>query len=84
MNARIRKRIHTITDLCIDAKDFGHDCFYSFQPHVNNIHFDFYKDGWEKDKEAILYEDIKLNSPETIEKLDSVIEALEQLIEESV
>lgn len=84
MNARIRKRIHKIMDLCIDVKDFGHDCFYKFQPHVNNIHFDFYKDGWEKGKEPILYESIKLNGPETIEKLDSVIKLLEELINESV
>lgn len=84
MNARIRKKIHKIMDLCIDVKDFGHDCFYSFQPHVNNIHFDFYKDGWEKDKEHLLFEGIKLNSPETIKKLDSVIKLLEELIDESV
>jgi hypothetical protein len=84
MNARIRKRIHKITDLCIDAKDFGHDCFYGFHPHVNKINFDFYKDGWEKGKESILYEDIKLNGPETIEELDNVIKLLEELIDESV
>lgn len=84
MNARIRKRIHKIIDLCIDAKDFGHDCFFTAHPHVSTIHFSFYKDGWEKDKEAILYEDINLNSPETIEKLDSVIKLLEELIDESV
>lgn len=84
MNAKIRKRIHKIIDLCIDAKDFGHDCFFTTQPHVSSIDFNFYKNGWEKDKESILYEDIKLNRPETIEKLDSVIKLLEQLIEESM
>jgi hypothetical protein len=84
MNARIRKRIHKIIDLCIDAKDFGHDCFFTAQPHVSSIDFNFYKDGWEKDKEAILYEDIKLNRPETIKKLDSVIKLLENLVDESM
>lgn len=84
MNARIRKRIHKIIDLSIDAKDFGHDCFISTEPHVRQIHICCYKGQWESHKEKALYESIGLNKDNTLEELDKIIEFLEKLIEESL
>lgn len=85
MNARIKKQIHKITDLCFDAKDFGHDCFFEYSPHVQAFYFQSYKNGYEvgvkneRDFDSRLYFD-KENA-ET--ELDKIIDYLENLIEES-
>lgn len=85
MNARIKKRIHKIIDLCIDAKDFGHDCFFDYSPHVQMFVFQSYKNGYEvgvkknRDFDSRIYVDKE--DAET--KLDKIIDYLENLIDES-
>lgn len=82
-NARLRKLMHKIIDLCIDAKDFGHDCFFEYSPHVNNFEICFCKRGWEKGKEKYLKNSICLDTTNAESELKDIISSLEKLIDES-
>ncbi|GEM_PF-4577578 len=83
INARIRKKIHRITDLCFDAKDFGHDCFFRYNPHVCQVEFFIYKHGWEAEKPQDIRMTTYLDNDKPENELDKIIECLEKLIEES-
>ena len=83
MNAKIKKKIHKITDLCFDAKDFGHDCFLRYMSHVESLSLDIHKNGWNGEKETDIHVDFYLNKEDAETKLDEVIECLENLIQES-
>ena len=85
MNARIKKRIHKITDLCFDAKDFGHDCFFSHMAHVQSFEFQSYKNGYEigAKKKYDFDSRIYVDKEDAETKLDKIIDYLENLIDES-
>ncbi len=83
MNARIKKKLHKIIDLSFDAKDFGHDCFYRFYPHVNNFSFDVHKGGYIDKKKIDYRKDIYLDNANSEEQLNEIIEYVENLIDKS-
>jgi len=91
MNARIKRKVHKIMDLCFDAKDFGHDCMVSYQGHVTDFSIRVYKDGYEKSGKKVtfnhsLYLDDQSLLPldEAEATLDEIIGYLEKLIEEGI
>jgi|LAHS01.1.fsa_nt_gb hypothetical protein len=83
MNARIKKKIHKITDLCFDVKDLGHDCYLRYFSHVKSFGLDIHKNGWDGEKEVDIHIDLYLDKTDTETKLDEMITCLETLIEES-
>lgn len=83
IDARIKKKVHRIMDLCFDAKDFGHDCFFNYSPHVQQFEFYLYKNGWIEEKKQDIKRNTYLNDDSSEIELDKMIEFLENLIEES-
>ncbi len=84
MNVRLRKKVHKIVDLCMDAKDLGHDCFFNTYPHVNQVKIQCFLGEWDKEKEIGFEKHTNLNSDDAVDDLNEMIEYLENLIEESL
>jgi len=85
MNVRLRKKVHKVMDLCLDAKDLGNDCFLKYQPHVHMIDISCYIGNYEKEKpiafSTYTYLDMENNA---VVELNKMIDYLEDLIEKSL
>lgn len=84
MNIKIRKKLHKVLDLCFDAKDLGHDCFFRYSPHVSSFNLEIHVDGYIEEKYENFRTSFYLDKEDAETKLDEVIEYLEKLIDESV
>ena len=47
MNERILK----ILSMCLQAKENGHDCFFSYRAHIEAIEIDIHVDGYKSNKD---------------------------------
>lgn len=85
MNVRLRKKALKVMDLCMDAKDLGHDCFLKYQPHVHLIDISCYTGNYEKEKpiafSTYTYLDVE---DDAVVELNKMIDYLENLIEKSL
>lgn len=74
------EKVLKILSLCMKAKKMGHDVFFRYNPHVNEIDIDVHIDGWahgggtDDDFSVYLYKDY------TDAGLNDIIEYLENLI----
>lgn len=83
MNKEIREKMHKVIDLCLDAKELGHDCFYHFQAHVNNFETKVHAFGWESAADPDYKKQISLKrgtNDEILKSFDEIINYLEILI----
>ncbi len=60
-------------------KDTEHSVFLDFSGHVNVVEVHYYKDGWQKDKNAIYFNTIYLNSANAETEISDLLEKLEKL-----
>lgn len=42
----LNERLLNLLSLCVQAKERGHDCFYSYSPHVGSVEIDVFLNGW--------------------------------------
>ena len=42
----MNERILNLLSLCLQAKEKGHDCFFDYSPHVNEVGIQIHKGGW--------------------------------------
>ncbi len=71
--------INRILNLCIEAKEHGHDCFFQYTPHVEWAEVRIYVDGWRSGEEADKELRANFDKPK---ELEEIIEILEKLIQE--
>jgi len=82
MNKEIRIKIYKIMDLCLDAKELGHDCFLSFQAHINAFEMQVYLYGWRTGADPEYRSQVSLkhgNIEDILEKFDGIINYLENI-----
>ncbi len=72
------EKIHKILDLCLEAKEHGHDCFYDYSGHVESIKIRVYLYGWNYEFNPD-YES-RINEKSTDDELDKVVSYLEEII----
>lgn len=40
---------HELLELCLEAKNKGHDLFFGYRPQIDCIDIDIHKNGWKRD-----------------------------------
>lgn len=54
-----------LLEYAIQQKQYGHDVFIKWLPHINDIHVDVWKGGWSRNKNGVsMCEDISKHSPQ--------------------
>lgn len=80
MNSSIKKKIHKIMDLCLEAKTRGHDCFLSYSGHVDSLRIHIHLFGWNSEIDPDYESSIYLTYKNTVTELDKVIVYLKEII----
>lgn len=58
-----KTKIIELLELCMEInEETKHDVFFSYSPHVKWIDVSYYLNGWEKYKDATLFQRIDVNS----------------------
>ena len=81
----MKDRIHALFDLCLRAKEKGHDCFFEYSAHVDAITVRTYAGGWVKDADPDYRMTAYLNDgtwseDEISTKFDKAVAYLKELI----